>query len=96
MERVARALVLAGGLAGSCACVGIVASNSPEWVIVDFASSLAGFTSVPYYPTAPLDLICQVLRKTKCWIVFTDTVVAERLDMKQLPDVQIRQHGMTS
>jgi long-chain acyl-CoA synthetase len=31
--------------------VGIFAKNRAEWVIIDFASILYGFTAVPFYET---------------------------------------------
>lgn len=65
--------------------VGIVASNCVEWVVVDFAVTVAGLVSVPYYPMAPPEIICHVLGATKCRVLFADSIVAGKLDLSALP-----------
>lgn len=50
--------------------VAILAKNSAEWILADIAIAMAGFVSVPIYPTAGPDTISHVLGHSEAKLVF--------------------------
>ncbi len=50
--------------------VAILAKNSAEWILADVAIAMAGFISVPIYPTASPDTISHVLGHSEAKLVF--------------------------
>lgn len=50
--------------------VAILAKNSAEWILADVAIAMAGFISVPIYPTASPDTIAHVLEHSEAKLVF--------------------------
>ncbi len=50
--------------------VAILAKNSAEWILADVAIAMAGFISVPIYPTASQDTVSHVLRHSEAKLVF--------------------------
>ncbi len=42
--------------------IGLVSKNCREWIIADIAIMMAGYVSVPFYPTLQADQISEVLR----------------------------------
>lgn len=71
--------------ANSCAClasalrgfdlepgdrVAILAKNSAEWILADIAIAMAGFVSVPIYPTAGPETVSHVLSHSGAKVVF--------------------------
>lgn len=50
--------------------VGILSKNCAEWFIVDWAIQMAGFISIPIYPTANQKTIAFVMEHSECKAVF--------------------------
>lgn len=50
--------------------VAILAKNSAEWMLADIAIAMAGFVSVPIYPTAGAETVSHVLRHSGAKLVF--------------------------
>jgi len=50
--------------------VAILAKNSAEWILADVAIAMAGFVSVPIYPTASQDTVSHVLSHSEAKLVF--------------------------
>ncbi|MFC3120250.1 AMP-binding protein [Agaribacter flavus] len=51
-------------------CIAILAKNSAEWLIVDYAIMMAGYVSVPIFATAGKDTIAYVLSHANCPLIF--------------------------
>ncbi|MFK8049588.1 MAG: AMP-binding protein [Halioglobus sp.] len=52
--------------------IGILASNSPEWLITDLACMMAGMVTVPIYTTMPMDKVTYVVEHSDMGAVFVD------------------------
>ena len=50
--------------------IAILAKNSAEWVLADFAIAMAGMISVPIYPTANADTVAYILGHSEARAVF--------------------------
>lgn len=50
--------------------VAILAKNSAEWVLADFAIAMAGMISVPIYPTANADTISYIIGHSEAKAIF--------------------------
>jgi long-chain acyl-CoA synthetase len=50
--------------------VAILAKNSAEWILADFAIAMAGMISVPIYPTAGADTISYVIGHSEASAIF--------------------------
>jgi long-chain acyl-CoA synthetase len=60
--------------------VGIIAENSPEWAITDFACLTSGIVDVPVYPTLPASQAAHILRDSGVVACFVSTAEqAEKL-----------------
>ena len=53
--------------------VAILAENSPEWAIADFACLTSGVTDVPLYPSLPSEQITHPLRDSGAVAIFVST-----------------------
>ena len=53
--------------------VAILAENSPDWAIADYACLTAGLTDVPIYPTLPADQIPYLLNDAGAVAIFTSS-----------------------
>ena len=54
--------------------VGILATNRPEWHIVDIATMSAGLVSVPVYPSNAASQVCYVLAHSGARVCFVENV----------------------
>lgn len=68
-RRIANGLLSQGLIPGDR--VAILAKNSAEWLISDFAIMMAGLVSVPIYSTAGQDTIEHVLQHSGAKVIFT-------------------------
>jgi long-chain acyl-CoA synthetase len=53
--------------------VAILAENSPDWAVADFACLTAGLTDVPIYPTLPAEQIPYLLNDSGAVAIFTSS-----------------------
>ncbi len=71
VETVACAIADAGLMPGDR--VAVVAHNSVDWIVADFAALFAGCVVVPIYPTQALDHTAYILRHSGARLIFTDS-----------------------
>ncbi|ULQ56593.1 AMP-binding protein [Flavihumibacter rivuli] len=50
--------------------IGIVSKNCSEWLITDLAIMMAGYISVPFFPTLTADQLRQVMVHSECKLLF--------------------------
>jgi long-subunit acyl-CoA synthetase (AMP-forming) len=65
--------------------VAILAKNSAEWMLADFAISMAGLVSVPIYPTAGVDTISYVLGHSEASAVFVGKLDEPQVASEAIP-----------
>ncbi|MHB8152507.1 MAG: AMP-dependent synthetase/ligase [Vulcanimicrobiaceae bacterium] len=53
--------------------IALIAHNSVDWLIADFATLCAGCVVVPVYPTQALDLTAYILEHSQAKLLFADT-----------------------
>ncbi|MFJ7078570.1 AMP-dependent synthetase/ligase [Streptomyces sp. NPDC098781] len=83
---VAKGLIASGISFGDC--VGIMAANSYEWTLFDYAMWTIGVISVPIYPTASPDQVATILSDTgavACIVENEDHVMTVGSVMHKLP-----------
>ncbi len=83
-RRIAAALLAQGLEPGDR--VGILAKNSAEWFIVDFAIMMAGLVSVPIYSTAGVSTIQHVLSHSEAKAIFVGKLDNTAAAQEALPD----------
>ncbi len=70
--------------------VALIAHDSVDWIICDFATLFAGCVVVPIYPTQALDLTDYILKHSEAKLLFIDTpALLERLRVANLPLPQV-------
>src|SRR5258708_5638740 len=52
------------------ACIGILSKNCAHWIMCDFAIWMAGYTSVPLYPTLTAQSVRQILEHSEAKALF--------------------------
>ncbi|MBV8066823.1 MAG: long-chain fatty acid--CoA ligase [Candidatus Eremiobacteraeota bacterium] len=71
VEDVACAIRDAGLVAGDR--VALIAHNSVDWIVCDFATFFAGCVVVPIYPTQALDLVAYIIEHSGARLIFVDS-----------------------
>lgn len=62
--------------------VAIIAANSPEWNIIDFACQIAGLVLVPIYPTISQEDLQFILNHSEAkFIFFSDKTICSKIDL---------------
>ncbi|HTZ55912.1 MAG TPA: long-chain fatty acid--CoA ligase [Candidatus Acidoferrum sp.] len=70
--------------------VALVAHDSVDWIICDFATLFAGCVVVPIYPTQALDITEYILKHSEAKLLFVDTPgLLERLREANIPLPQV-------
>ena len=78
IESLARAIRSSGPQAGDR--IALVAANSVDWIVCDFAILFAGCVVVPVFPTQASDQVAYILKDSAAKLVFVDTpAAAERI-----------------
>ena len=66
--------------------VGLIAGDSVNWIVADFAVLFAGCVVVPIFPTQAPDQVAYILQNSDAKLVFADTeVAADRLRRMSIP-----------
>jgi long-chain acyl-CoA synthetase len=66
--------------------VALIAHDSVDWIVCDFATLFAGCVVVPIYPTQALDLTDYILKHSEARLLFVDSPASlERLRTANLP-----------
>ncbi len=66
--------------------VALIASDSVNWIVADFAVLFAGCVVVPVFPTQAPDQVAYILQNSQARLIFTDTpAAAERLNAIGIP-----------
>jgi long-chain acyl-CoA synthetase len=76
IENLACAIRTSGLTAGDR--VALIARNSVDWLVADFATVFAGCVVVPIYPTQALDHTAHILRHSGAKLAFVDSETARR------------------
>ena len=58
--------------------VALIAQNSVDWIVADFATLFAGCVVVPIFSTQALDQVRYILGNSEAKLIFVDTLEAER------------------
>jgi long-chain acyl-CoA synthetase len=70
--------------------VALIAADSVDWIVADFATLFAGCVVVPIFPTQAPDQVAYILKDSQAKLVFTDTVeAAQRLKHLPVPVPQV-------
>lgn len=51
-------------------CIGILSKNCAQWLMMDFAVWMAGYVSVPLYPTLTAESVRQILEHCEAPLLF--------------------------
>ncbi len=65
--------------------VAILAKNSAEWMLADFAIAMAGMISVPIYPTASIETVGYVLEHSEASAVFVGKLDDPQVAAEAIP-----------
>ena len=50
--------------------IAILGKNSAHWILADLAIMMAGFVSVPLYPTLSTETLAAILEHSECKVIF--------------------------
>jgi long-chain acyl-CoA synthetase len=77
--------------------VGLISKNCAHWIMSDLAIMMAGYISIPLYPTINADTIAQILEHSEAKAIFVgklDDFASQKAGIPDIPVISMKAYGM--